>query len=192
MSSRYFKLYRAYSNLFNSSNAGKFFWSWILKDYTKVQEKKKKSRCLRSSPRQNVRLGTFTLQKWSDGKEMYVKAWCTCKVVVFSNLNLLLFCCSRCRRRRRCLSSLMCRDRDNWCEKRADRTRPVRLACFLAWLVQAKLIFITGKKNCTIQVPPPNQRRTVQLKTVRTKFATSDTRGELGRVNFRKDFWDCY
>ena len=41
-------------------------------------------------------------------------------------------------------------------------------------------------------MPPPNQRRTVQLKTVRTKFATSDTRGELGRVNFRKDFWDCY
>ena len=124
---------------------------------------------------------------------MYKKA---CKVVFFSNLNLLLFCRSSCRRRRRCLSSLMCRDRDNWCEKRADRTRPVRLACFLAWLVQAKLIFITGKKNCTIQVPPPNQRRTVELKTLSTKlkcqFATSDTRGELGRVNFRKDFWDWY
>ena len=23
-------------------------------------------------------------------------------------------------------------------------------------------------------------------------FATLKTRGELGRVNFRKDFWDCY
>ena len=111
---------------------------------------------------------------------MHVQSCC------FVNLNLLLFCCSRCRRRRRCLSSLMCRDRDNWCEKRADRTRPVRLACFLAWLVQAKLIFITGKKNYTIQVPPPNQRRTVQLKTVRTKFATSDTRGELGELTFAK------
>ena len=117
---------------------------------------------------------------------MHVQSCCV------ANLNQLLFCRSRCRRRRRCLSSLTCRDRDNWCEKRADRTRTVRLACFLAWLVQAKLIFITGKKNCAIQVPPPNQRRTVQLKTVRTKFATSDTRGELGRVNFRKDFWDCY
>ena len=66
----------------------------------------------------------------------------------------------------------MCRDSDNWCEKRADRTRPIRarLACFLAWLVQAKLISITGKKNCAIQVPPPNQPRTVELKTLRTKL----------------------
>ena len=37
----------------------------------------------------------------NDGKKMYKKPWYTCKVV---NLTLLLFCCSRCRRR--CLSSL--------------------------------------------------------------------------------------
>ena len=121
---------------------------------------------------------------------MHVQSCC------FACLNLSLFCRARCRRRRRCLSSLMCRDSDNWCEKRADRTRPVRLACFLAWLVQAKLIFITGKKNCTIQVSPQNQRRTVELKTLKAKlksqFATWDTRGELGRVNFPKDFWYCY
>ena len=24
------------------------------------------------------------------------------------------------------------------------------------------------------------------------KFATLETRRELGRYNFRKDFWDCY
>ena len=30
---------------FNSSNVGNFYWSWILKDYIKVQEKKD-SRCL--------------------------------------------------------------------------------------------------------------------------------------------------
>ena len=36
---------------------------------------------------------------------MYKKAWCTCKVVLL--INLLLFCRSRCRRRRRCLSSLL-------------------------------------------------------------------------------------
>ena len=24
------------------------------------------------------------------------------------------------------------------------------------------------------------------------QFATLETRGKLGRVNFRKDFWDCY
>ena len=34
--------YRAYSISFNSSNVGKFFWSWILKDCIKVEEKKKK------------------------------------------------------------------------------------------------------------------------------------------------------
>ena len=32
MNSRYFKLYRAYSHSPNSSNIGKFFWRWILKD----------------------------------------------------------------------------------------------------------------------------------------------------------------
>ena len=42
MKSRFLKLYRAYSTLFNSSNVGKSFWSWILKDCIKIQEKKKK------------------------------------------------------------------------------------------------------------------------------------------------------
>ena len=42
MQSRFLKLYRAYSNSFNSSNLGKSFWSWIQKDCIKVQEKKKK------------------------------------------------------------------------------------------------------------------------------------------------------
>ena len=37
---RCFKLYRAYSILFSSSNIGNFFWSLILKDCIKVQEKK--------------------------------------------------------------------------------------------------------------------------------------------------------
>ena len=60
VNSRYFKRYRAYSNSFNSSNVGKFFWSWILKD-GKVQEKKKKVVVLFSRPRQNVKLGIFTL-----------------------------------------------------------------------------------------------------------------------------------
>ena len=42
--SRCFKFYRAYSISFNSSIVGNFFWSWILKDCIKVQEKKKKVR----------------------------------------------------------------------------------------------------------------------------------------------------
>ena len=40
------------------------------------------------------------------------KAWCACKVVVFLNINLLVFNCSRCRRRRRCLNSLLLRSRN--------------------------------------------------------------------------------
>ena len=34
-------------------------------------------------PSQNVKLGIFTGSRAVDGKEMYKKAWCTCKVVVF-------------------------------------------------------------------------------------------------------------
>ena len=41
MNSRWLKLYRAYSISFNSSNVGKFLWSWILKDCIKVQGNKK-------------------------------------------------------------------------------------------------------------------------------------------------------
>ena len=61
MNSRCFKLYRTYSILFNSSNVGKIFWRWILKDCIKVQEKKKKVVVLCSHPWQNVKLGTFKL-----------------------------------------------------------------------------------------------------------------------------------
>ena len=50
---------------------------------------------------------------------MYKKAWCTCKVYVLLILNLLLFCRSRCRRRRRCLSSLIFLDRDVKCWKKS-------------------------------------------------------------------------
>ena len=58
---RCLKLYRAYSISFNSSNVGKFFWSWILNDCIKVQENKKKVVVFWSCPRQNVKLGSFTL-----------------------------------------------------------------------------------------------------------------------------------
>ena len=55
LNSRYFKLYRAYSNLYNSSNFGKFLSSWIPKDRIKVQEKKKKVVVLCSRPLKNVK-----------------------------------------------------------------------------------------------------------------------------------------
>ena len=62
-----------------------------------------------SRPRQNVKLCIFTLQSRNDGKEMCEKARCMCKVVFFANQNLLVHCPSRCRRRRRCLSSIVYR-----------------------------------------------------------------------------------
>ena len=37
--------------------------------------------CLR--PSQNMKLGIFTGSRAVDGREMYKKVWCTCKVVVF-------------------------------------------------------------------------------------------------------------
>ena len=57
---RCWKLYCAYFTSFNSSNDGKFFCSWILKDCIKVQEKKKKVIVLRSRTPQNVKLKRFT------------------------------------------------------------------------------------------------------------------------------------
>ena len=67
------KLYRAYSILFNSSNAGKRFWSWTLKDCIKVQEKKKKVVFFWSCPRKNVKLGSLTLYSCNDDREVYKK-----------------------------------------------------------------------------------------------------------------------
>ena len=87
-------------------NVGNCFCSGILNDCIKDQEKKKKFASF-SRPRQNVKLGTFTLYVAVQGRlrnvqksVMYVQSSC------FANLNLLLFCRSRWRRCRRCLSSL--------------------------------------------------------------------------------------
>ena len=63
-------------------------------DCIKVQEKKKKVVVVCSRPRQNVKLGTFTLWSCNDGKEnvqMHVQSCCC-----FANIKLLFFCRSRC------------------------------------------------------------------------------------------------
>ena len=106
MNSHRFKLYRAYSISFTSSNVGKCFWSWILNNSIKVQEKKRKllscvpvldktwiqalSRCSRA-----------TTAKKCTNKAWYVQSCC------FANQTYCFFWRSRCRPRRRCLSSLM-------------------------------------------------------------------------------------
>ena len=55
-----FALYRAYSISFNLSYVGKLFWSGILKDCVKVQERKQKV-VLSLRPRQNLKLSILTL-----------------------------------------------------------------------------------------------------------------------------------
>ena len=66
---------------------------------------------------------------------MYKKAWCTCKVVVFVNLNQLLFCRSRwCRR---CLSSIIV----------VSAKGVFPLLCFFFYFDQAFLSWCLGKST---------------------------------------------
>ena len=106
VNSSYFKLYRAYSNSINSSNVGKFFWGWILKDCIKVQEKKKKV-ALCSCPQQNVKLGLSCCSCAATAKK---RTKCDMQSCCFANLTLLLCCRSCWRHRRRCLSSLIIKE----------------------------------------------------------------------------------
>ena len=64
------------------TNASELFWSWISINHIQVHKEKENFviACLR--PSQNVKLGIFTGSRAVNGKEMYKKAWCTCKVVV--------------------------------------------------------------------------------------------------------------
>ena len=101
MHQRYLTLYRAYSISFNSSNVGKLFWSWILTDCIKVQEKKRKESCclvFPSSTRREIRHFHVVVvqrrQRNVQKRVMHVSSCC------FANLNLLLFRRSRSRHRR--------------------------------------------------------------------------------------------
>ena len=107
MKSRCFKLYRAYSISFNSSNLGNFIWSWILKDCIEAQ-KKKKVVALCTRPPQKVNQAFTRRSHTVTAKKCTKKAWCTCKVVV---LPIETYCSvlrrPRWRHRRRCLSTLI-------------------------------------------------------------------------------------
>ena len=104
---RCLKLNRTYSISLNSSNVGTVFWSWILTDCIKVQEKKKKRCCLLlpSSTKREIRQFHVAVvqrrQKNVQKNVMHVQSCC------FACLNLLLFCRSCCRRRRRYVNSLL-------------------------------------------------------------------------------------
>ena len=93
---RCLKLHRTYSISFNSSNVGKLFWCCILKDCIEVQGNKKK--VVRHFHVVVMQRRQRNVQK----SVMHVQSYC------FIYRNFLLFCRFRCRRRRRCLSSLLC------------------------------------------------------------------------------------
>ena len=95
------------STLFNLSNVGDFFWSWIPKgtEYLSSQ-KEKENRCLVSTSSIKREISKFhflaireVTAKKKDKKSMLHVQSC------FASLNLLLFCRSRCRRR--CLNSVI-------------------------------------------------------------------------------------
>ena len=82
MNWRCFKLYRAYSISFTSSNVGKCFWSCILKDCIKVQEKKRKFLSCVPVLEKTWIQALSRCSRAMTAKECTKKAWCTCKVVV--------------------------------------------------------------------------------------------------------------
>ena len=103
---RCFKIYRAYSNSFNSWNVGKFFWSWILKKLSKFRKRKRKSLSCVHVLDKTWNKVLFRYSRAATAKK------CTKNLMqlhncCLANLNLLLFCRSRCLRRCRCLSYLI-------------------------------------------------------------------------------------
>ena len=82
VNSHYLELYHAYSISFTSSKVGKCFWSWILKDCIKVQEKKRK--LLSCVPvLDKTWIQAFSrCSRATTAKKCAKKAWCTCIVVV--------------------------------------------------------------------------------------------------------------
>ena len=89
-----FALPQTLSRLFHLVSFVKY-WSWVLKDYIKVQVKKGQ---FPSSTNRKIR--HFTSYSRSDGKEMYKKRDTPAKLL-FCKSKPIAFCRSRCRWRRR-------------------------------------------------------------------------------------------
>ena len=81
---REFTFFQFLSWLFHHAyfaNASELFWSWISINISKSMKRMNfVIVCL--PPSQYMKLGIFTGSRAVDGKEMYKKVWCTCKVVV--------------------------------------------------------------------------------------------------------------
>ena len=102
LKSHCFNLYRTYSTS-DSSNVGNFSQIWILQNIFQSSGKEKESHCLVSTSftKREIRHFHVVVVQWLQRNVqksmMHVQSCC------FANLNLLLFCRSRWRRRRRWL-----------------------------------------------------------------------------------------
>ena len=84
----------------------KCFWSWILKDCIKIQEKKRKLLSCVPVLHKTWIQAFSRCSRATTAKKCTKKAWCTCKVVVLL-IKPVAFLPFSFRPRRRCLSSLM-------------------------------------------------------------------------------------
>ena len=78
--SHVFSFYRDYSNSLTLSNASELFWSWISINHIQVHEENEFCHCLFTSFTKHDWLGFFTGGRAVEGKQMYKKVWCMCKV----------------------------------------------------------------------------------------------------------------
>ena len=90
-----FKLYRSYSISFNLSKVGEIFWVESERTVSKSRQKENENFCV-----------VFTNSvKWARETRKFQKKKSVMQSCRFANINLRIFCRSRYRRRRRCLSS---------------------------------------------------------------------------------------
>ena len=103
------KLHRSYSISFNLSNLGKIFRSWIQKDRNYVRKTKRKifTVVFTHSTERAHEIRKFHVAVVQRRLRNVQKGVMHVQSVCFANMNHLLFCRSRCRRRMRCLSSLL-------------------------------------------------------------------------------------
>ena len=106
--------------------------------------KEKESCCLVfPSSTKLVNLGTFTLYSSHEGKEIYKKCLMQVQSCCFANLNLLLFCRSRCLHCQRCLSSLLSSFQGNVkVEGRSVLYFKSKIGSIFQWKVRKKVIIV--------------------------------------------------
>ena len=109
MSSRCFKLYRAYFISFNSSNGGHLFLELNTKRFYQSCGKEKESSCLMLTSSTKRKISHFHVVVVYRQQRNVQNARCTCKVVALLIYDQLLFYRSHCCRHR-CLSSLIPND----------------------------------------------------------------------------------